>query len=66
MKAKLTIVIVLLILFICIINKDSEYFTTGFGVTSGISYYNKARRCQGEDMYGSRTPYCETIGTVVL
>lgn len=66
MKEKIIILAVLLVIAVFIFNYKNEFFTTGFGVVSGISYYNKARRCQGTDMYGSRSPYCETIGTVVL
>jgi len=59
-------ILILLVLTICILQYDLELFTTGFGVTSGLTYYNKARACRDTDMYGSRSPYCETIGTVVL
>ena len=59
-------VCLLLFITIFVLKYNDEHFTTGFGVTSGLTYYNKARRCQHDDMYGSRSPYCETIGTVVL
>lgn len=66
MKCIVILSIIILLLFVYF-NDDDEYFTTGFGVTSGLSYYNKARRCSLEpDPYGSRSPYCESIGTVII
>lgn len=48
-------------------NKNSEEdYTSGFSVTSGLSFYNKSRRCSDVDMYGSRSPYCESVGTVMF
>lgn len=50
----LIVILVILILwyFFCNCNKKSKENMSGFGVISGLSYYNQPD-CEG-DMYGSR------------
>ena len=46
---------------------EQEDFTSGFGVVTGLTFYNKNRQCRDGDIneYGSHSPYCESIGTVI-
>ena len=48
--------------------KHEENFSTGFSVTSGLSMYNRARTCSDGDVdeFGARSPYCESIGTLMF
>lgn len=63
----LSLFVVFIFCFIYKTNRQSESFSSGgFSVTSGLSYYNRPRICEGGNIEGSSNPYCESIGQVAF
>lgn len=63
----LSLFVALVFCFIYKTTRTSEPFSSGgFSVTSGLSYYNKPRFCEGGNIEGSSDPYCESIGQVAF